>query len=101
MDCRPPPADISNQLPIPTPLMRIFHAKQEGTIMRNLLIVLLAICMPSIARAAELSLTVSAGDSDRTSTPLAFDLPDNFPAGNWYLSSENQPYIPLHISGKT
>src|SRR6185436_11445480 len=62
---------------------------------------LTVLLVTTAARSADLTLTVSAGDSDRTSTPVTFQLPDNFPAGNWYLSSQNNPYIPLHISGKT
>src|SRR5213079_1887106 len=65
------------------------------------LCVLLAVCIASVARAADLTLTVSAGDTERISTPVSFNLPDNFTGDNWYLTSEKDPYIPLHISGKT
>ena len=72
--------------------------------MRNRLIALLAVVLlvSSALRAADsFTLTVSAGDANRTSTPVTFQLPDNFPAGTWYLTSQKDQVLPLSISGKS
>src|SRR4051794_36170130 len=67
----------------------------RGKNMLQRVIVLLAALFPAVAYAADsYTLTVSAGEADRTATPVTFTLPENFPDGNWYLTSANED-IPL------
>ena len=70
--------------------------------MRNLFIVLLAVCIPSIARAAtSYTLTISAGESDRISTPVSFTLPQALPTSEpWDVVAENGAKMRTFISGR-
>src|SRR4051812_19350185 len=70
--------------------------------LQRVVLLLTIFVMASAARSADsYTLTVSAGDTDRISTPVFFTLPDNFTGENWYLTSDKNPYVPLHLSGKT
>jgi len=87
----------------PPPDQNLPNPTQKGANMLQHVVLLLTIfVMASAARSADTyTLTVSAGDTDRISTPVSFTLPDNLTGDNWYLTSHKNPYTPLHISGHT
>jgi hypothetical protein len=97
-------ARLIAMLPIQSPLIKIYPTQPKGITMQNRLIVLIAVILtaPCILRAADsYTVTISAGDTDRISTPVSFTLPNDFPAGGAYLTSQKDQIIPLHISGHT
>jgi hypothetical protein len=70
--------------------------------LQRVILFLTVLIMAEAARSADsYTLTVSAGETDRIFTPVTFTLPDNFPAGNWYMISQKDQIVPLAISGKT
>ena len=73
----------------------------KGAIMlkRVVLLVIMFVVVP-VARSADYTVTVSAGENDRLGAPVSFALPENFPAGDAYLSSQSGQIVPLYISQK-
>jgi len=68
-----------------------------NNMLKRLLIALVFCITPAIARAADLTITISAGDSPRTSTPS----PSNSPGRQWpdAPGHDQNKDLPLYISG--
>ena len=68
--------------------------------LHRLLIALVLCITPALARAADHTINISAGDSARTSTPVTFQLSEGVKGPMHLVTDQNQD-LPLYIAGQS